>query len=88
MAFTISACICTSISNVSKIGRLMEYVERLRYKQLYLFKKTLIETGQHTMADTVPVRLVQDVQSAVSELPEEQSMPDQRVMVYVFNNLT
>ena len=39
----------------------MEYVERLTYKQLYLFKKTLKETGQHTMAGTVPVKLVEDV---------------------------
>ena len=50
----------------------MEYVERLTYKQLYLFKKTLIETAQHTLANTVPVKLVEDVQPAVTELSEEQ----------------
>ena len=55
----------------------MEYVERLRYKQLYLFKKTLMETGQHTMANTVPVKLVEEVQPAVHELSEEQPVPNQ-----------
>ena len=39
----------------------MECVQRLTYKQLYLFKKTLIETGQHTMANAVPVKLVAEI---------------------------
>ena len=47
----------------------MESVGRLTYKQLYLFKKTLIETGQSTMADNVPVKVVEDIQPAVPELP-------------------
>ena len=56
----------------------MESVERLTYRQLYLFKKTLIETGQDTMAGIIPVKLVEDMHPTVPELPEEQSTPNQR----------
>ena len=38
--------------------QLMERViYRTTYKNLYLFKKTLLETGQFVMAETVPVKL-------------------------------
>ena len=56
----------------------MESVGKLRYKQLYLFKKTLIEIGQSTMAGAVPVKLVEDMPPAVPELPEEQPESNQR----------
>ena len=37
---------------------LMEHIiYRTTYKNLYLFKKTLLETGQVVMAATVPVKL-------------------------------
>ena len=63
-------------ASISNLGHLMESVHRLTYKQLYLFKKTLIETGQLTMANTVPVKLVEDKQPAIPQIPEEQPVPN------------
>ena len=52
------------------VGFLMEAVYRMKYGELYLFRKVLMETGQTVLANTVPARAV----SLVSE--------DQREIVY------
>ena len=39
-------------------GLLMEAVYRMKYGELYLFKKALMETGQTVLANTVPVMVV------------------------------
>ena len=66
--------------------QLMENViYRTTYKNLYLFKKTLLETGQLVMAATVPVRLKegnaasQDSLVADSEVhPEELDIVEEK----------
>ena len=54
------------LSMFTAADQLMETViYRTTYKNLYLFKKTLLETGQLVMAANVPVKL--DVRNAASQ---------------------
>ena len=70
-------------------------IYRSTYKQLYLFQKTLQETGQFVMAATVPVKLERKTtacqeslvaETAVhvveSKVPGEGITSDQRLFTY------
>ena len=70
-------------------------IYRSKYRQLYLFQKTLEETGQSVMAATVPVTLMKknapsqestDAATAVplvqTEMVEEGIPSDQRQLAY------
>ena len=48
---------------------------RSTYKQLYLFRKTLEETGQSVMAETVPVELQSRNTESEGSVGEEAAAP-------------
>ena len=68
-------------------------IYRTTYKNLYLFKKTLVETGQSVLAAAVPVKLEERntaslvtetaVQLAESELLAEGIASDERLLTYL-----
>ena len=71
-------------------------IYRTTYKNLYLFKKTLVETGQSVLAAAVPVELEERntasqnssvtetaVQLAELEMLEEGITSDQRLLTYL-----
>ena len=53
----------------------MEEVTRMTYNELYYFQKTLTETGQIVLANSVPVKTV--------PLPERNDADDQSIVVYI-----
>ena len=61
-----------NLSLFTAAGLLMENViYRTTCKNLYLFKKTLVETGQSVMASTVPVKLYDRNAASLEQPPVE-----------------
>ena len=51
----------------------MEAVYRMKYGELYLFKKVLMETGQTVLANTVPAEAVSLVKEDNREIVYERT---------------